>query len=1109
MDLTLGNVVEKNDVNVFLMQANNVQNALTHYLKRTAKGKLNAVRLSSNIRMSPLPDDVFPLVNSYDDAYQGDISLSNVIPDYLLPPNAIPDRDMSYWLTPDASLSVRYIMEQIRAYPNIANLSIKLFGIFGLVTERPPEWVTLPNGEQQLLFDRNDDVDMFNTITNHENTFQKLGVPVKAGEDADNGYEDIILMDRIVNLITYDVANNRKGALVMAGVGMMIKTPTGKTLLARVAKCAVENCMINIVRRFSKVKIDDDILYKKFPALKPVAGKYTYITREQLDKVMKFFKITLRTYTVFGADQNIVWEELGAKKQQVLEVIISEEHATIRALNKKPKIEYHDEIYALTANTTDAYDIAYAPVQQRIHPELPNASQADAIPDIIHYRECNELGEITLHKTYQPKPYRHDEYPEFTDDFFMNCHNDNQYYAKIFRHIYELVPMTNLNIERAIVKSENFIPMRKFKDMHTTKIYEADMNKCYVSYESCKWYDGFPTSELYAYEYNPEVKFSFAVVKSMTNLPLSYRTLHNNTPTNVITYPTYQYLTQKGAVIEIDYVISAPHKNISILEFTETLPISPDNKKFFRNQLIGKIISGGLTGNHKNTYRYGNDDEYNQIIHECQKLGYEYAPSISFDEMFQEIEVTIPQKTTGAFYFHSYILAYASISMCEQFDLLTNAKVNITGYIVDAILFTCDDQTTIDNLLKSGSEVYGEFSYSKAKPYVHYMNQKNLTDFIIPTTDYEIQLHTMPAPTTNTMLIGAGGIGKTFPLIANPLYSQVILTHSRDARDNHRETQKNLKLNLNPNIKCLAGQYYPMSSNKEWLNRRKIGKCPAYKYVVIDEVFQYTKEIMEVVLYRAITIDKSIVVCTGDPEQIRNTISTPVNVVNIDGVIDVIHIETPENKKIRLGKNATLPENEQIPIPTAKSTPLTVAWLKSKGFVLNNIHRNPDNSQRHNFTYGTYLDTFREKDYIAQKLLSMTSTVLPKIPSADIQKQILDGTINPLTDHILSGTHKRLTEFNKMLLKLPEQDILVKDRNGKKLIIKNTDPAIYYDRQKMSDNLPKAKKYEPYFAVSPDTYQGTTAEFKIYVDVNNLSRQGTLYTAITRTRTPENTILIF
>ena len=160
---------------------------------------------------------------------------------------------------------------------------------------------------------------------------------------------------------------------------------------------------------------------------------------------------------------------------------------------------------------------------------------------------------------------------------------------------------------------------------NNTDYFELDANKHYVSYEKNPQYIGFPTNNLFPTKYTPHIKFAFAAIKSITNAPKCYRILYNGK--SIITYPTYNWLIESGATVEIDYVLlTDKFQDVSIVDFSNNQLHDDPNKdtkmKLFRNQLIGRTITGGMKEEKTVNLSFTNYIEKEQMIHECQKYGF-------------------------------------------------------------------------------------------------------------------------------------------------------------------------------------------------------------------------------------------------------------------------------------------------------------------------------------------------------------------------------------------------------------------------------------------------------------------------------------------------------
>jgi len=118
-------------------------------------------------------------------------------------------------------------------------------------------------------------------------------------------------------------------------------------------------------------------------------------------------------------------------------------------------------------------------------------------------------------------------------------------------------------------------------------------------------------------------------------------------------------------------------------------------------------------------------------------------------------------------------------------------------------------------------------------------------------------------------------------------------------------------------------------------------------------------------------------------------------------------------------------------------------------------------------------------------------------------------------DKVIVGTHERAHIFNVSACNhAARNNQLFPFRTvGKKkqiVYLPAYTPKVFWSRTSLSDPLPPGTKYEPYFAVTADSFQGKTVEnlSMIYVDIKSLTRPGTLYTAMTRTRVPDNLFVV-
>lgn len=369
------------------------------------------------------------------------------------------------------------------------------------------------------------------------------------------------------------------------------------------------------------------------------------------------------------------------------------------------------------------------------------------------------------------------------------------------------------------------------------------------------------------------------------------------------------------------------------------------------------------------------------------------------------------------------------------------------GFCVDAIFFTKLQASP----LPESSVKNGEFKYSVAKAY--FTTRPHFPSIPQPQqyNQYNIEIGRNP-PKRHTAYLGAGGIGKTFPLITNPCYNQAILAHTIKSRESIKLLAKHPN-----NVVCL--QKYAMPSvvdDKAWQGLRYKKQIPQrHCHVLIDEVFCHSKKTMKLVFRRLQELDNTIIELTGDPEQICNEI---------------------------------------------EGAPVTVEWLREMGFDIKYINRAPETPARHQYDYGLTLDSLRNHTPAEQQQQVLGNPMFKQVAEIDFT------AINPTIDHVLSGNHVRIAQINQLAKNSQHPQIKVKDRKGNTHVIDKNDANIWWDRKNMAQKNPK--KYEPAFAITVDCYQGTTADCNIVVDVLSLTRHGALYTAMTRTRTSDNIAIL-
>ena len=193
----------------------------------------------------------------------------------------------------------------------------------------------------------------------------------------------------------------------------------------------------------------------------------------------------------------------------------------------------------------------------------------------------------------------------------------------------------------------------------------------------------------------------------------------------------------------------------------------------------------------------------------------------------------------------------------------------------------------------------------------------------------------------------------------------------------------------------------------------------------------------------------------------------------------------------------------QIQTNTSNQGFVDIEFFKNNNFDIVYLDRDPNKICRHTYEYGLFLDTLRDKTPSDQ------SQILKSNPEfIQLSQNELPDYFTPDT-HIIVGTHKRAKELTA-ILRPTLTHILCRDVSDseKTITLSTSSPLIWWDRESMEDKIPKGKKYEPHVVVTADCFQGQTSDHPIIADLKTLTRHGTLYTAVTRTRVPENTYLL-
>ena len=610
------------------------------------------------------------------------------------------------------------------------------------------------------------------------------------------------------------------------------------------------------------------MIYKKYPFLKSNNGEKIFINADTIQNIGKQLKIGIVTYTELGAMIGKPWDIFGyptGKKK--INIKIQNEHATILpasiAINN---IEYH-EILTIPS-TTDIVKHAYTYPEQTTRISLKLTQQEykaeqekrkakaerDKTPKF--YIQLT-AGQFTMHKLYKPSSITNDPNDD-TNLEYSYIFDDNQMLYQKFKQEYNLYPIQDEAILNVAKKAEHFIGRKQveyFEHNHLANMTEYDHNKNYLAYEKLPEYLGFPTNKLIPMKLEHAKNPAFVAIKDIENYPESFHHFYKYKGGPItLAFPTYKYLVSQNAIVTVDYVLEGEFQHVSVADFATKNNIPEDKIKLFRNSLIGRTISGGIKGAKMGKFTYGNEQEKQQLIHECQVNKLDWDENEDTNQIFAKVDT----KARGIFNFHSYILAYAAIHMMKKWKSLEDQNIFVEAYNVDALLVSGKHH-------ENSLEIGGWKTMTPPKPY--YANFSYEHEWGAPQRENAIvKVPNRLVPTENTLIIGPAGISKSYPWVIEELHGQIMQTPPHYLKDQHLRSCTTLNV-------CTVHKYFQFSVSDEshkMLRRNK--KIPhEHNYIIIDEAFMFNSKEWKTIMRRK---GHSTIIALGDPYQITNEIES-------------------------------------------------------------------------------------------------------------------------------------------------------------------------------------------------------------------------------------------
>jgi hypothetical protein len=818
------------------------------------------------------------------------------------------------------------------------------------------------------------------------------------------------------------------------------------------AKSQADNCLLRIIASHG---VDTEKVYSRYPHLQRVPGSTDpiYITHDEMGAVSKMLRVNINVYSRLGSVINKPWHKFENGHCKTIRVVIEDGHA-----------------FMLT-NTFDIDNIVYGPVP------LVDDIDGIAIKHAGDHAIVIHDGRYTMFKEYKVSTITGK--PE--DDYgIKNAYifNTEQYMFKLFKKVHDLETIHLPDIRKIVKVSEHFIGNEVFHKI-TPDTRAVDHNKSYVSYKSSKYYMGFPGNVLGA-SLSPQPACSpykdvFVALKDIKGMPwVCARMLKYTSGPIVLAMPMYNYLKTVCSEMVVDYWLASTTKDIDIVKFTDEHKTINDNvgdHKRYRNALIGKCIAGGIREGKKVIVKTASQRERDQVIGECRENG------LSLTVMDDgNLSIKYKAKSNGLFQFHSYILAYAATQLMEKACQLITDGCTFVGFNVDCLLYV-PPVVSYDPTERS-LEIGGWKAESlEHKSLFKRLKVSTLMDFPERVNPQPVNMDTLRY-FKNTLIVGPPGIGKSHEFKTNPLFDQILTTPTRTLREEHKAGQYGFANTYTTH------KYIQFSVDEDTLKglRRKHKVPRVHKTLIVDEFTMFNQSEWKKIIDRSNTDKGGCIIAIGDHEQIRKGIDAPE--VNIE-------------------------------------------YFKAHGFDVVYLDRQPDVPARHTYEEGCILDRMRigwedlgngasiaERRAHAKKGNDMQVDIIrPYLSSVDNIYDIVDKVIS--ADHCdvyVSDTHSKLHDVNVYVRDYCIANGLtfpVNNNKGRIIRIPADSPSIWWGRMKMDDVMPSdgVLKYEPAFAVTGDSIEGSTKDCKVYVDTN-MSRPRVFYTACTRTKRLADTVLV-
>jgi hypothetical protein len=904
--------------------------------------------------------------------------------------------------------------------------------IFDILALIPPQWTNISVAMK---------------ITNCPDTFKYGNI---------NGLDSAKWAKKAYDLFRalFDLYADAKAFLIT--ISPVQTTPSSRLSMARFNIANGKCCLITAIAahkaRNGESKNTPQLMKKIFavlPHLKPSKNEdaRVFATHKDLAVVSDILKQHIVVYSSIGERTGTVWMEFGKSYHaKMINIKVSSQHCNLMSSSIDiAKVNYD--------NWMDSFD-SCAVAKDYISRE----------GRLTGYCVLDEDNTITMHKGFRPSELTKNPADDLLPEYFTTMDMHSMFYKLMARH-YNIKP--TCNYVDLIKSSEVFVGRGILQRVHSTT-YECDHNSSYLSGKYCDYYMGYPTGTMQAIKGEP-LSVQECKKKGYDMLPMFvligensswnpeveklYSMLTKSTSLSILSYPEWQFFTGKGCKFNVHTTIYAVPFDLDIADFATRFASSVEASelKVLRLGAVGRLISGGMASEFTKTYWDCSVEEMTQLKFECANNGFPFCIETNRDNLF-DITVKCKTSNSGSYHIHSFILAYSRIQMMEA--MIKLAKYDIVAFNVDSITTL---REPADDALDFGSRPGMWKKLPGKKLSTHYT--KMLEQAAGKEVEIVVDNTIIPAgviPHSKIVINGPGGIGKSYPFIANPPTGSCLTVPTHLLLNAHINTGKELNQGFPA---CTSSLYFGLNTKIEMARKmsvkRKIG---GIKPIVIADEFSLLSSAEWKIAVDRCREDSSAIIALGDFEQVQKGIG---------------------------------------------SDPVNRQWFEEEGFIVLEQRRKLDSPARHLYEYGCFLDTLRGLSVDDQK--DVLADVLPVEFGLTLRESM----------HVITGSHQRAHFINNMgrsmLKKIPLRRVnKCKDKGQITWVNKEEiGDNVFWDRKSVKCSAPPGTLYEPAVALTCDCVQGMTMRgITVGIDCDGLHRHGSIYTAVTRAEYQHQNVLL-